>query len=72
MTKKELLENEWFAALPMDVELVFHTDTKLEGDVPVGFDDLAITKQANGKMALVIDALPRTYLQRRGMFIMPD
>ncbi len=72
MTKKELLENKYFNAMPDDVELVFRTSNELERCYPLQLEQLAYESKPNGKRALVIDALPRPYLESVGMFIMPD
>ena len=72
MTKKELLENKYFNALPNDVELVFRTSHELEECYPLQLEQLTYESKPNGKRALVIDALPRPYLESTGMFIMPD
>lgn len=40
MTKKELLENEIFAAMPDDAEIVFGTDAKCENCRPLMQSDI--------------------------------
>lgn len=58
MTKKELLENKYFNAIPDDVELVFRTSNELEGCYPLQLEQLTYETRPNGKRALVIDAIP--------------
>lgn len=45
MTKKELLENETFAALPYDTEIVFNTSKHIEARVPLTFNDCYYEKR---------------------------
>ena len=45
MTKKELLENEAFAALPDDTEIVFNTSKNIEARVPLTFNECYYEKR---------------------------
>lgn len=45
MTKKELLENELFAALPDDAEIVFATGNKLKMCVPLNPLNVSLVKE---------------------------
>ena len=45
MTKKELLENETFAALPDDTEIVLNTSKHIEARVPLTFNDCYYEKR---------------------------
>lgn len=61
MTKKELIESEYFKALPDDAEIVFATDGKIRRCVPMNALNLSVLKE-DGRTALVIDAIPYGHL----------
>ena len=62
MTKKELLENEVFKALPDDAQIVTRMNSNSELYYPLSFDELTAC-QANGRTCLVIDAVSFHVLQ---------
>lgn len=64
MTKKELLSNEIFKALPKDAEIVFATGNDILHCVPVNFLNLSVIQEGK-KTALMIDAIPYWYLKER-------
>ena len=40
MTKRELLEDDLFKAMPDDTEIVFNTSPSIDGCLPLKFNDL--------------------------------
>ena len=52
MTKKELLENETFAALPDDTEIVFNTSKHIEARVPLTFNECYYEKRCTNLEAI--------------------
>lgn len=48
MTKKELLDNEIFAAMPDDAEIVFATDVKCENCRPLMPEDICYQSEIVG------------------------
>ena len=48
MTKKELLENKVFQAMPDDTEIVFNTAVKAENCRPLMVDDLSFRSEIVG------------------------
>ena len=45
MTKKELLENKWFAMAPDNTEIVFRTDNKVAGCLHLEVSHLSLQKE---------------------------
>ena len=78
MTKKELIECEYFKELPDDAEIVFATDGRIDRCVSLNALNISIVRQCLNipkeggvvfspkyKTALVIDAIPYWYLKER-------
>ena len=76
MTKKELIESEYFKELPDDAEIVFATDELVNRCVPLNALNISIVSQCVNipkegdvlfrpeyKTALLIDAIPYWYLK---------
>lgn len=85
MTKKELIESEYFKELPDDAEIVFATDGHIDRCVPLNALNISVVRQCVNvpedggvvfkpkyKNALVIDGIPYWYLKERYCITLND